>query len=143
MSKDDNLTYTSFLGTGWSFPPSFSRVKKSLILTSDEEDIKKSLEILLSTTVGERIMQPKYGCNLNNLLFEPLTTSFITYIEGMVKRAILHFEPRIDLKKITVDSSSEFEGRIDINVDYIIRTTNSRHNYVYPFYKEELAKQDE
>ncbi len=142
MSETEENNYVSFLGTGWSFPPTFSKVKKTVELTSDEADIEKSLMILLSTTVGERIMQPMYGCNLNQLLFEPLNTSFLTYIEGLIKRAILHFEPRIELKKVFIDSSAQLEGRVDINVDYIVRTTNSRYNFVYPFYIEEKMTEE-
>ena len=56
----------SFLGTGWSFPPEFNpygSVKK----VSDEEDIRESLVILLSTSPGERIMQPTYAVSYTHL----------------------------------------------------------------------------
>ena len=48
----------TFLGTGWSFPPEFSKNEKRVKMTSGEEDIKKSLEILLTTSLGERVMLP-------------------------------------------------------------------------------------
>jgi len=54
----------SFLGTGWSFPPEFDPVSGSVVLVSNEKDIGESLDILLSTSLGERVMQPRYGCNL-------------------------------------------------------------------------------
>ena len=95
MAENKEPLQTSFLGTGWSFPPTFSKIKKGVEMTSDEEDIQSSLRILLSTAVGERIMQPKYGCNLDDLIFEPLNTTIKTYIRGLVKQAILIFEPRI------------------------------------------------
>jgi len=37
-----------------------------------EADINSSLQVLLSTTVGERIMQPHYGCFLKQFIFEPV-----------------------------------------------------------------------
>ncbi len=55
----------SFLGTGWSFPPTFTNVSGDVVMTSDVEDILASLHILLSTSIGERLMQPTYGCNLS------------------------------------------------------------------------------
>ena len=43
-------------------------------------DINQSLEILLSTSLGERVMLPKYGCNLQDYQFESLNTTMITYL---------------------------------------------------------------
>ena len=63
-------TKQSFLGRGWSFPPEFSKTNNTVVLTEDENDIEKSLQILLSTRPGERIMVPDYGCNLDELLFK-------------------------------------------------------------------------
>ena len=126
----------SFLGTGWSFPPTFTDGGNKLQMTSDEEDIHKSLEILLTTRIGERIMQPKYGCNTERLLFEPLDTTLQTYMQDLIRTAILHFEPRINLDKIELIPEPN-EGRITIMVDYTIKGTNSRYNFVYPFYIEE------
>ena len=127
----------SFLGTGWSFPPAFDTAANTVIMTSDEADIQLSLQILLATRKGERVMVPDYGCNLDEMLFEPMTTTFKTYIREMIKTAILYYEPRIDLSSIQVDDSRETEGVILIILKYTVRTTNSRFNFVYPYYKNE------
>lgn len=124
----------SFLGTGWSFPPAFDGVSNTVEMTSDEADIQLSLQILLSTHKGERVMLPDYGCNLDEMLFEPITTTFKTYISEMIKTAILYFEARIDLNSVTIDDSRDTEGVIALILDYTVRTTNSRFNFVYPYY---------
>jgi phage baseplate assembly protein W len=130
----------SFLGTGWDFPPSFSKTSGQVELISDEVDIQSSLEILLSTRQGERVMRQDYGCNLDELVFEPLTTTFKTYIKDLIATAILYYEPRIDVNKIDLDSTGELDGRILITVDYTVRATNSRFNFVFPFYKTEQTE---
>ncbi|MBL4663922.1 MAG: GPW/gp25 family protein [Flavobacteriaceae bacterium] len=127
----------TFLGEGWSFPPHFDRKTGTLVTTTAVIDINKSLEILLTTKLGERIMLPNYGCNLEELLFQPLDVTLKTYIKDLIKTAILYHEPRIDVQKITLDSTNELEGEILINIDYIVRITNSRANMVFPFYKKE------
>lgn len=128
---------TSFLGTGWSFPPSFDDVTGKLAMTSEVEDIDRSLKILLDTRRGERVMLPDYGCNLDVLLFEPITITLISYITDMIKTAIIYYEPRIKLDKLTVSPDEAIEGKILISLDYTVKSTNSRFNYVYPFYKNE------
>jgi phage baseplate assembly protein W len=126
----------SFLGTGWGFPPEFNKygaVRK----VSAEEDIRESLFILLSTDPGERVMQPTYGCGLKTQIFEEINETAVTVIVDLIKRAILFFEPRILVENIRVDSDSSediLNGLIKINITYIVRVTNNRHNIVYPFY---------
>jgi phage baseplate assembly protein W len=127
----------SFLGTGWSFPPSFQLSTKELILTSGEEDIRRSLEVLLSTTIGERFLQPLYGCNLEQYVFEPLNATISTEIRLTVKNAIDRYEPRLKLLGVKLGTEFIMEGRIDIVVEYDIIATNTRHNLVYPFYINE------
>ncbi|MAT90374.1 MAG: hypothetical protein CMC35_06735 [Flavobacteriaceae bacterium] len=127
----------SFLGTGWSFPPEFDRKTRSVQLTSGEEDIQKSLQILLATRLGERVMVPEYGCNLEDLLFETVDLTLKTYVKDLIKTAILYFEPRIDVHNIEIDTTNEWQGELLIKIDYLIRITNSRGNLVFPFYKEE------
>jgi phage baseplate assembly protein W len=138
-----NKVFNSFLGTGWSFPPTFNNETGTVELVSNEEDIRQSLNILLSTTLGERVMQPRYGCDLTNYVFEALNSSVIGYLKDRVKNAILYFEPRIVAEKIEVTAAESFdliEGRFTISVEYTIPGTNSRFNYVYDYYKNEALK---
>lgn len=132
--------FKTFLGTGWSFPPVFDNASGMIELVSNLEDINQSLNILLSTSLGERVMQPKYGCNLTDYMFEAMSSTTIGYIKDRVENAILFYEPRIIVEKIEVTSDESFdliEGRFTISVEYTIIGTNSRFNYVYDYYKNE------
>ena len=126
----------SFLGTGWSFPPQFSKTGKNVKMISDEEDIHNSLEVLLATRVGERLMQPKYGCNLDVLLFEPINITLQTFIKDLVFTSIFYYEPRVKPEDVKL-SAPDNDGSILIEVQYTIRATNTRYNLVYPFYLQE------
>ena len=127
----------AFLGRGWGFPTEFQRETRTVKMLQDEEDIESSLHILLSTRLGERIMVPDYGCNLDELLFKPMNLTLKTYVIDLIKKAILYHEPRIDVNKIAIDPINEIEGELLIGIDYTIRSTNSRRNMVFPFYKTE------
>jgi len=136
-------SFNSFLGTGWSFPPEFNKESGSVEIVSGTEDIEQSLNILLSTSLGERVMQPQYGCDLTDYVFESLNSSVIGYLKDRVTNAILFYEPRIKAEKIEVTASDSFdliEGRFTISVEYSIPGTNSRFNYVYDYYKNEALK---
>ena len=127
------------IGIGWSFPPSFIKNGENgeLLMTQGKEDIDRSLEILLNTAFGERVMRPEYGCDLRRFLFDPVNANMRAYLKKIVEEAILYFEPRITPEDVTVDTDQINEGKLEINIEYRIKATNSWSNYVFPFYKKE------
>jgi uncharacterized protein len=127
------LAYTSFLGTGWSFPPEFLPTTGEVVMTADEDDIQSSLKILFGTAIGERIFNPKYGLSMQEILFEPMSTTLKTDLTDRIKIAILIYEPRIELLSLELDTTAETEGKISIVMEYVVRGTNSRYNLVYRF----------
>jgi uncharacterized protein len=128
-----------FLGRGWSFPPTFLKSgpaearRGEVVMSEGVENIRESLRIILGTTLGERIMRPDFGCNLEDQVFNAMNASMVSYVENMVKTAILFHEPRIDADDIAV-VPDQAAGRLDIRVSFTVRGTNSRFNLVYPFY---------
>jgi uncharacterized protein len=127
----------SFLGTGWSFPPTFTERGADVATVFDAEDIHQSLQILFATSLGERVMQDDYGCDLGRFLFEEIDQSLINSLTGLVSDAILFHEPRIALNNLQISDGEAEAGLLLIQMDYTIRTTNSRYNMVYPFYLSE------
>lgn len=127
-------TDQSFLGSGWGFPPEFSLDAGGVRMVKGADDIEESLRILMATVPRERVMQPAYGCGLKQLVFESINESTLTLIRDAIQRAVLFFEPRIDLEDIEIDEGQAHEGVLLIRLNYRVRTTNSRTNLVYPFY---------
>ena len=132
------MSDTAFLGRGWGFPPRFVKTGDGiqLCMVEKEQDIHESLKILFSTQCGERLMDAEYGCYLHKIQFEGLTESIRSRIIDIISKAILFYEPRISLLNIDVslDSDEVVQGKLNISLDYLIRSTNSRSNMVYPFY---------
>jgi phage baseplate assembly protein W len=130
----------SFLGKGWSFPPGFSNNGKDVLMVEEELDIQQSLQILLTTSQGERVMLENYGCDLNRFLFEEISQSLINELTSLITDAILYYEPRIDVAGITIDESSALSGMLLIGIEYRVRSSNSRFNMVFPFYLNEATQ---
>jgi uncharacterized protein len=130
-------TDKSFLGTGWSFPPEFLKTSKQAKMVSAEDDIWESLYILLNTSPGERVLNPSFGCGLKSKVFGRINESTITEIKDIIEKAVLFFETRITLDSVKVDTSGQYEGKLLINLEYTVRTTNNRSNVVFPFYFHE------
>lgn len=131
------LEERTFLGRGWSFPPSFDRQANANQMSAGITDIEESILIILGTTPGERIMQPEFGCKIKMMVFEQFNTNLVTEISDIIGHALLNFEPRIKLQRIEVLEEANLDGLIRLQIAYIVISTNTRHNIVYPFYLAE------
>lgn len=148
----------SYLGRGWSFPPSFEPpllepVKDEppgssapapivlqpggAVMVEGLADIEQSLLILLTTRLGERVLAADFGCDLQPLAFEPLNAATAAQFEYLVHTAVLYHEPRIEFLALTATESADAPGLVLLDLAYQVRNTNARHNYVYPFYLQE------
>ena len=133
---DENKT---FLGTGWSFPPTFQRETGQVQMVSAEEDIQQSMHILFTTALGERVMLHDYGSEMSRYLFEEIDHSLINNIKNAVSNAIITHEPRVDPDEVDVTESADQPGLLLISVHYTVRSTNTRYNMVFPFYINEAT----
>ena len=127
----------SFLGSGWSFPPTFYRESAQVEMVSDQADIEQSLYLLLSTRPGERTLNPDFGCDLTQFLFEEVSHGLLTEMQNIIADAILFHEPRIEVEAIDIVESETETGLLLIHIDCIIPATNSRFNLVHLFYLQE------
>lgn len=125
-----------FIGSGWSFPPAFDKKAASVTMSTGIRDIEESLRIIFTTALGEIIMNPLFGCALEDSVFEVMNTSRISYLETLIRTAIIYHEPRIDADQVTVEPDHN-AGILLIGVGYKVRGANSRFNFVYPYYLTE------
>jgi phage baseplate assembly protein W len=103
---------------------------------SFEEHIRNSILLILQTAPGERVMRPDFGAGLSQLLFEPLIQATIALAQHNVRQALIRFEPRIEVLEIDVIANPQTTGRIDISLNYRVRSTDTTFNLVYPFFLE-------
>lgn len=126
--------YPDFLGRGWKFQVS---VEDGEISSSEGEDsIKESIKIILGTAKGERVMRPDFGCDINEIVFAPINTSTGTLIDFHIREALLIWEPRIDLLNVHVSPDENEKNKLVINIEYMVKASNTKSNLVYPFYLE-------
>lgn len=126
--------YPDFLGRGWKFQVS---VEDGEIASSEGEDsIKESIKIILGTAKGERVMRPDFGCDINEIVFAPMNTSTGTLIDFHIREALLIWEPRIDLLNVHVSPDENEKNKLVINIEYMVKASNTKSNLVYPFYLE-------
>lgn len=120
------------LGVGWAFPvvPVGGRLRYARF----EEDIEQAIQLVLLTAQGERVMLPRFGAGARDLVFEPNTAPTHRAIEERVRRALVDWEPRIDVERVEVTAADATPNLAMIHVDYVVRATNTFYNRVFPFF---------
>ncbi len=121
------------LGSGLAFPLRVDRLG-GIALVDDEQDVREAIGVILGTAPGERPMRPEFGCGVHDYVFEVVDAYTVGRIERDVRSALDRWEPRIDVRAVEVDSSDADEGRLLIDIHYVVRATNDERNLVYPFY---------
>ncbi|QXH50495.1 GPW/gp25 family protein [Pseudomonas fakonensis] len=123
---------SSFLGTGWSFPPVFDSASHQLRLSAGVDNINQSIDLLLRTPVGSRPLLPGYGCDLARFVFRRIDATAQEEIVQSVRLTLLNGEPRIAVEQVSV-AVQKGGATVTVDIGYRVRSTNTRHNHVFPF----------
>ncbi len=123
-----------FLGTGWAYPVTVEGPKGPIQQSSHEQNIAESIDIILSTAPGERVMHPDFGCRIHELVFAQNNIGTAGLAEFYVRDALIRWEPRIDLDAVEVNADPTDPAQLLITIRYRVRKTDSQFNLVYPFY---------
>jgi phage baseplate assembly protein W len=123
----------NFIGRGFMFPMRVDQ-SGSIALTSGADDLVTSIRMILATAPGERVMRPRFGCSIWDMLFEPINANTMGLMAVAVREALGQWEPRIAVEDVIVHPDEADNGRVRIDVTYVVRSTNDRRNLVYPFY---------
>ncbi|PKM82011.1 MAG: baseplate protein [Firmicutes bacterium HGW-Firmicutes-14] len=126
-----------FLGKGWKFPPGVEISTGKVLMSEYEEDIRESIWIILSTSKGERIMRPDFGCGIHDFVFASMDMTTLNMMESSVREALTVWEPRIEVIEVLALPEETEPGKLLINIKYCVRSTNNEFNFVYPFYLRE------
>ena len=124
---------TGFTGRGWRFPI-VPDAGGGLGYVDGDENVGQSLYLLLSTGWGERVMRPRFGTDARELVFAPGSPANLTALESSIRDAVRDYEPRVVLTGVTVTPDPEEPERVDVEVTYTVRRTNTRDSIVFPFY---------
>ena len=124
---------TDFLGQGWRYPIR-PNARGGLDWSAGDAAIQEAIWIVLSTPRRSRVMEPAFGCGIHEFVFAPGDAATRAVIEAEVRAALVRWEPRIDVLRVTATAHADAPDTLLIEVDYRTRANNAAQNIVYPFY---------
>lgn len=127
------INLIDLIGRGWAFPPQIDN-RGQIALTAGDTEIQQAIHIILSTSLGERVMRPDFGCRIHELIFAPNNIGTCAAAERYVREALGRWEPRIALTKVKAEPSADHTGTLMIEVSYVVKATQDPRSLVFPFY---------
>ncbi len=124
----------AFLGKGWKFPIEVDEATGRIRQSEYEDDIAEAIRIIIWTSKGERIMRPAFGSGIERYIFEGTDDMTLRLIESEIEEAVRVWEPRVHNIAVRVERDPSLAEKLNIHVQYEVRTTNNLFNQVYPFY---------
>jgi phage baseplate assembly protein W len=121
------------IGRGWAFPPKIDP-QGGLALTSERSELEQSIQIILTTTPGQRVMRPTFGCRLQELVFAPNNSHTAAQARRYVEEALGMWEPRIRVDRVSVRPDPDDTSRLLVEIEYVVKTTHDQRSLVFPFY---------
>ncbi len=132
----------SFLGKGMKFPPQINPATGRFVTVSEEESIKESIYLILMTQITERPLRPGFGSNIMSYTFMDQNLTSLTMVSRTIREQIVSQEPRVTDVDISYESGAR-EGVLIFNISYMVISTNTRDNLVFPFYLDVVSEQEE
>ncbi len=112
-------------GKGISFPLRIGSEGR-LAWSTGAQNIRESVQVILLTALGERMMLPQFGCGLQDYLFEPNTVTTRRMIEDTVRQALGHWEPRINLQSVVVEEDPQSSTAATVTISYQLVATQAQ-----------------
>ena len=101
-------------------------------MVAEHASVRQAILLLLTTSPGERLMRPDYGCDLQRLVFAPNDATTHGLAIHYVRQALQRWEPRSEILRLDANCSEGDPGRMDILLEYRMRRTLHRDALVVP-----------
>ena len=100
---------------------SFKRhpVTNDLLPLKDADAIKRAVQNLVRTNLGEVFFNDLLGTRITDSLFELATDDLILPIQTEIETVITNFEPRVSLTEVIVNAQPD-ETSLEVEIKYAI-----------------------
>ena len=122
-----------FIGRGWSFPLDVT-ANGTIATLGGPRKLEQAMAIVLTTYPGERPFRPEFGSRLRDFAFEGATVNVFAAIEREVRDSLGQWEPRTDVRDVTVVADPDRPNLLHIDITYVVKGENDARNLVHPFY---------
>lgn len=95
--------------------------------------LKSNVKNLLLTNKGERLAQPLFGCDLQKILFEPITGETQEKIYNAIESSINFWLPQLVIQSIDVQATDALKDANSIYISIVFTAKYNQQNFTVDF----------
>lgn len=103
---------------GWAFPVQADKITGRIQEVTDEEMVRQSIRMILSTSRRERYLHPDFGCDLYTFMFGSTDYTSLKQMEKEAERSILAYEKRICDLTVRAEADQREMNRVNLEITY-------------------------
>lgn len=104
---------------GWKFPVQVDKDTGKIMTVEDNQNVKQSIRIILSTQKMERKIVSHFGSNTRSFIFEIVNPVLISDFKHEIKQSLETWEEHIKDLNVSVNASNGPISTVEANIDYI------------------------
>jgi phage baseplate assembly protein W len=108
------------------FPPQLTAGGAAWASSEGPDNVRESVQIILTTEPGERLARPQFGAGLGAFLGEPNSANTWRLIRDRVEQALAAWEARIQVESVDVGPDPNDPGAATVAVTYHLVATGAR-----------------
>ena len=100
-------------------------------MVSENEAVRQSILLLLSTIPGERLLDPEYGSHLYRLIFSSNDDTTAGLAIHYVEQAVRRYEPRAEVMRVDANRDPDHPEGLILSLNYRVRSTQNAQTLVF------------
>jgi phage baseplate assembly protein W len=111
--------------TGLAFP--FRRGATSVPdVATDADLVKMSIQQIIMTMQGERVMRPDVGSSVYRFVFDNNDTTMYHILKIEIRSALAKFEPRVRVEDVSIVPDPVSDTQVIVTITYLVILTQTR-----------------
>jgi phage baseplate assembly protein W len=104
---------------------SLNAMTGDVVRLTELDAVKRAIKNIVMTNKYERLLNPRFGAGINDLLFEPMSPMTTMNLRDTIQNVIIVYEPRavIDTLDVVPD---EYSQTYYIDIVFSLRNTNQK-----------------
>jgi phage baseplate assembly protein W len=102
---------------------SLNAMTGDVVRLTEMDAVKRAIKNIVMTNKYERLLNPKFGAGINDLLFEPMTPMATMNLRETISNSIRTYEPRAVIETLDV-VPDEYSQTYYVDLVFSLRNTN-------------------
>ena len=116
---------------GWKFPIQINESNGRIQTVEDNECVKQSVKMILSTQLYERKIVPTFGTDLRRYMFEVVSPTFVSDLKKTIASSVNKWEEHVLDINVSVEATPGPISTVNTSVDYITDIEQTQERVIH------------